>query len=433
MKIIFIPIVLLFSTVAFLTSGCRSIKDTGKTSYDLDVNISPAEGKIESRLRLGYLNPHERTDSVVFFLHRNLAIESFSGEDVKTYSFDTTSVPPFPFTPEAGRLIVKLKTPIDKNETADFRVGYSGRIGTVTPWKINRIREDWVELGLYSPWFPYDPNQKELSYKINLKLEGNYEAAANGSVQRKGGAFEITNPSADNDIVIAASKYLRKRNLTGDGFSINLSSAVEIADSTAENILSMGEGIFQNYKKWFGDNNALETSILIAPRETGGGYARKGFIVLSKISDSDFSNSRTDYLRYFAHEIAHLWFYSAPGESWEDWLNESFAEFAALMTLREMAGGEEFLKRINRKKEKINSLPPIRGIDRKSEQAYGVLYNKGCCRLYELEQEIGKEDFLKLMSWIYVNHISSTESVIEEIEKRFGKNAASDFSAKLDR
>jgi len=36
------------------------------------------------------------------------------------------------------------------------------------------------------------------------------------------------------------------------------------------------------------------------------------------------------------------WWANAPVNSWEDWLNESFAEYSALMAVRELFGAERF-------------------------------------------------------------------------------------------
>ncbi|MGE5432274.1 MAG: M1 family aminopeptidase [Syntrophomonadaceae bacterium] len=424
---------LLLPLLIFIISGCRSLESPGKTDYNFNVQITPSEEKITSELRLSYMSPLEKADSITFLLHKNLVVESLTGENLRAFRFDTASAPPLPFTPEAGRLVIKLNSPLAKGEKTDFKLKYSGKIGIVSQWKINRIKEDWVELGLYSPWFPFDPSLKEFSYNMSLGLPEGYKLSVNGHPEYKGGIYYVSNPHADNDIVITASKNMRQWRFSDDSISISLNSASDISDSTAEGILQLGKKILGNYIAWFGSKEGLETSIVISPRQTGGGYARKGFIVLSKISDKDFSTSKTDFVRYFSHEFAHLWFSSAPSDSWEDWLNESFSEFASLMMVRSLAGEKAFMERINKKKEKIDLLPKIRGLNRNSEEAYPVLYNKGCCCLYELEQELGKEEFLKLMKWVYSNRVTSTGMFLLELENKYGKTLATNFSQKLDK
>ncbi len=93
---------------------------------------------------------------------------------------------------------------------------------------------------------------------------------------------------------------------------------------------------------------------------------------------------RADLLRYLAHEAAHFWWTLAPADTWEDWLNESFAEYSALLLIRDRFGEEEFRTRMDRKRESAEGTPPIWGFDRgdtsteeKSMQVQAVLYNAG--------------------------------------------------------
>jgi aminopeptidase N len=124
----------------------------------------------------------------------------------------------------------------------------------------------------------------------------------------------------------------------------------------------------------------------------GGGYARKGFIVLPPEEKPD-----EESFRYIAHEIAHLWWMHAPSASWEDWLNESFAEYSALMALRERFDDKTFREFLGRKGERIKDLPPILGLRREDEKAFDVLYNKGPLILSKLESRVGKQSFIRIL------------------------------------
>ncbi|MDT8401169.1 MAG: hypothetical protein RQ743_05700 [Bacteroidales bacterium] len=57
---------------------------------------------------------------------------------------------------------------------------------------------------------------------------------------------------------------------------------------------------------------------------------------------ADYYDSRIGYARYPAHEISRLWWLRADANTWEDWLNEGFAEYTALVVLRELYGKEYF-------------------------------------------------------------------------------------------
>ena len=88
---------------------------------------------------------------------------------------------------------------------------------------------------------------------------------------------------------------------------------------------------------------------------------------------------------------------NAPSTSWEDWLNESFAEYSALMALRERFGDATFHEFLRGKNERVKDLPPILGLQREDENAFNVLYDKGPIILGKLESKVGKETFIKIL------------------------------------
>ena len=60
-----------------------------------------------------------------------------------------------------------------------------------------------------------------------------------------------------------------------------------------------------------------------------GGYLRRGLIFLG---DGPLQGTEAAYT--LAHETAHNWCTGAPADTWEDWLNEGTAEWAAFLFLR---------------------------------------------------------------------------------------------------
>ena len=60
-----------------------------------------------------------------------------------------------------------------------------------------------------------------------------------------------------------------------------------------------------------------------------GGYLRRGLIFLG---DGPLQETEAAYT--LAHETAHNWCAGAPADTWEDWLNEGTAEWAAFLFLR---------------------------------------------------------------------------------------------------
>lgn len=123
-----------------------------------------------------------------------------------------------------------------------------------------------------------------------------------------------------------------------------------------------------------------------------------------------------EYFRFIAHELAHLWWHHVKNtNSWEDWLNESFAEYSALLALREKFGTDVFQEKINEYSNLSRNLPPIRNLNRGSDNAHAVLYYKGPLLLCKLEALIGKNKFFKLLNIIHLQKVSSTEKFLNII------------------
>ena len=182
------------------------------------------------------------------------------------------------------------------------------------------------------------------------------------------------------------------------------------------------------FNDWFGETCNNQISFIIAP---GGSYARPTFIKLRQQSDSDYKENFEDNFRLIAHEIGHLWWLNAPVSSWEDWLNEAFAEYSARMAIRRKYGQDRFEQIMERTIERCKDLPPIRGIDRNHKDIKAVTYSKGCILLYQLENELGTADFLRLLHQISDRKISSTAQFLECISEIGGKELANEFNQKL--
>ncbi|HZK10552.1 MAG TPA: M1 family aminopeptidase, partial [Clostridia bacterium] len=172
----------------------------------------------------------------------------------------------------------------------------------------------------------------------------------------------------------------------------------------------------------------------------GGGYCRDKLIVLTTSTDGSIENNIKDAspeqqiktFRFIAHELAHLWWLKAESTSWEDWLNESFAEYSSLMATRDFYGEKEFLRLINLYKEKTLNLPAVRGIDRSDQDAFNVLYAKGPTLLYQLEIMIGAVAFKELLNNIHMKKINNTLDFLDELTLLTSKDTSKKFSKLLD-
>ena len=107
---------------------------------------------------------------------------------------------------------------------------------------------------------------------------------------------------------------------------------------------------------------------------------------------------------------------NAPVESWEDWLNESFAEYFALLDLKNLISENDFNEIIKKRQALIDKFPPIKNIDRTHKKAHQVLYNKGSIVLHSFSKEMGENRFLNLCRSIIIKELVNTEQLLSHIE-----------------
>ena len=156
-----------------------------------------------------------------------------------------------------------------------------------------------------------------------------------------------------------------------------------------------------------------------------GGYFRKGYFILPKPPDA-----QSLYL-HIAHELAHYWWLSANLQN--AWLNESFAEYSALMAARRLKGMEVFNASLENKRKLDKDLPPIYGFDRTKTPAQSpmVLYVKGPLKLHGLENDLGEERFLEFLQKTADAKVDDTDELIELLARFSSRETADRFLAKL--
>ena len=115
----------------------------------------------------------------------------------------------------------------------------------------------------------------------------------------------------------------------------------------------------------------------------GGGYRRKDFMWCTTLGNNDLE---TAWL--LAHETAHIWCSGANCNSWEDWLNETTAEWASLLFAFCKNNISLFNYILKPKLEKYKFLPVIKTPD--GSRPEGV-HEKGTILFYKVYKTFGVE------------------------------------------
>lgn len=393
--------------------------------YKNDLKIDVKNQNIFSNINLTYYGKNENEKEISFYLHRDLDIKNIKCSEMDKYTFEFPANG-YQFLPEAKKLKIHLKKGLQRGEKLNIEFIYSGQLDIVSQWETNRITENWIELGMYSPWFPLVEDNGVFTYTVNLEIDSRYSITGNGKVKKNRKYWTIKNEEGDFDCIIVGSKDLKVKQILRDKVSIKVYYTDVIDQYVVNHTTNTAHTILQLFSDLFGMAINQEMKIVYAKREKGGGYARKGFIILSSQTIDKLTRFRS-----LAHELAHLWWCNAPTNTWEDWLNESFAEYSAMIAIRRQFGKKSFNKFIKSKQESMEGLPPIKGMYRSHEKAYPVLYDKGCVLLYELESEIGFDKFRLLLMLMNEEKIKSTKDFLQLLVKVSNKEVAKNFQEKL--
>lgn len=395
--------------------------------YDLALDLDPRTSTVTVLGSAAYHAPTPRLERARFYLHRQFEIQRISGRRVLGYHFENLNNAGLPFSPQSATLDVYFDPPLDQGEVALIEFEYSGQLSDWAPESANSITPDWAELGLYLPWFPFqfDGALGGLTYTLKVSVPEGYHVASLGVPSFADGVWFYNWPHQTSDIVVAAGPSLKLHHFASPPNQVFLNTVTFSDDAAAR----LGEDLLwtlERFSGWFGPTRPADFTLIESPRPLGGGYARRGLVVLAGVEERDYIDQREAYLRYLAHETAHAWWWEAPTATWEDWLNESFAEYSALLAVRERFGEETYLRFIERKRERAAGLLPLWGFERadvstveKQAAVERVLYDQGTLLLHDLAERIGQARFLafcRARLWSGVEHTEHLLDLLEEIE-----------------
>ena len=423
MKKIYIP---LFIVGILYISGCKEERISEHSHYDLDLSFDPVEQflNVEGQMNIPVMN--DTTHQIEFYLHRQLDIIDLRLNGKR--NFDLHKDPSeIRYMPEATRYVLITPGTIKKEVALSFQ--YSGVISEWPEWSASVIGEEWTEMSCYFPWYPSHKQFRPFTYEVDIRTVKDYRYFVMGQKKESKDMISFISPFPTNDIVVCASKELKAVNRKLDDFTFQLAYTT-LSDTLIDTLSADVDDILTTFNQWFPGN---ESSICLVEsmREKGGAYARTGGMYLSGFNKTSYFESRKGYMRYLSHEISHLWWYRASSNSWEDWLNEGFAEYSALMIIRDKYGQDYFLDWIEKKKQEMEDTGPIWECDRNGRDAYAILYSKAPVLLHQLEQKTGKNEFKELMRLMLEKEVSDTEQFLHLLGEQQGRDKREWFKALL--
>jgi hypothetical protein len=391
--------------------------------YQIELKLLPSGQYAEVQINL-MLPDRGEIKRLAFYLHKQFGINRLTGKDLAGYAFNRDPAIPAVFSPQAGLLEIFFEESQAEGEAVELEFEYAGWITAWPEWSANQITRDWVEMGLYLPWFPQLTAGGRLTFDLEVTCESGYEVLGYGKSQKVGDRWRFTQENPVSDIVVAAAKDISRYESTVNGIKVRF-DYLNLSKETAEDLVGDIHWIMEKLSGWFGAAPVDELALIQSPREKGGGYSRHGLIVLGGLDDTLIASKREAILRYLGHETAHLWWNRAEVTTWEDWLNESFAEYSALLLVREKFGQAAFEARLEQKKTGSAGSPPIwgfrRGDDIENPQVDQTLYQKGPLLLHALSQRIREDRFLSLLRTVYQQEVKTSANFLELLDEQAGE------------
>lgn len=318
-----------------------------------------------------------------FSLSKLLIIDSISTNTDSEWKIIKEWQPQWQY--KSNEVEITSKTPMQK-----LNIEYHGNI---SGW-CNIIEDKRIALSGYSAW---TLSETSIPVKFLFKMENMedyFVINARYDATEKLWIYGETDHDVGNIIALKKGYY----HVAGtDNFNFYYLNEAEKA--YADNYIYYYDDIMKYYSSVFGKRDIAKMDIVSLDIEKGGGaYFRRELLVREKTYISeDKEEIRKDSISLLGHELGHNWFTGADTTSWEDWLNETGAEWAALLYILSL-GEKEFLeKHIIEMNENEHYLKTsiIKPLDLK-RPAWGV-HTRGVMMFYEIYGKYGAEIILKIL------------------------------------
>ncbi|HLP16620.1 MAG TPA: hypothetical protein VK470_10205 [Bacteroidota bacterium] len=329
-------------------------------------------------------------------------------------------------------------------------VYFSGRIRPEdfpkTISTMNMMTSEVVELTDVIDWFPRMKTSGPFTYVLQAEAPSKFGLITNGSnineTESKGWR-RITAQSLKPGygISLLGSPGLKKSSLESDGYSIEIfynKLPGSYVDSMKVDLLKT----LQFYHQLYGSPGAHHLVRIIYSPRPAGGYARGSIIVVSEKYAVEQRLLKYGYARDFrlnAHEIAHFWS-KANTSTPDDWINEGFAEFSALLATEKFVGNsfadvltDEYRGIV----ENTKTQTAIVETSNDSWEREVNRYYKPALMFIEMRKKYGdeklKQFFTDLCTRCDEGRSATTELILDVVEKNLGSEAKDYLNETLHR
>lgn len=184
------------------------------------------------------------------------------------------------------------------------------------------MQEEIYHFSIYNGWYPMEFDARG-NYNITLEVDDTYELI-NGVYENKVWTYTTEHQSIQDCNILLVYKekafYYVNKNVSLYYFDRKVQIYMK-------KFMEKYSSIYNFYAEFYGTDKIHHTSIVFLPeRYQIGAYKRDNLIVYSELLDDTYED-----MHRLAHEMAHAYAIGAETNTWEDWLNETHAEWSALL------------------------------------------------------------------------------------------------------
>jgi hypothetical protein len=396
-------VVLLLFTIAICTPPLSFAR---VLNYRGTITLSPSNAEVSELLTIGFITPANGAERLELNLNKDLAVEALSCARCIGYREG-----PLNKRTNTRPIVLAFRPKLRPGEKSNIRFKARGKLTDVSS-DTNSFSPQWVELSIDSGWYPYEAEDRNFVFDLQVNIDPFYKLIGNGKISGRDGTWRLRRNEPTFDIDLAAARSWNVDRVQMPGLALEIFS-VDVPCTVVQAFAQRASSAATTFTEWFGTAAGHDLTIVLNPRQDGSSYSRPGYVSLA------FSPKEADLdhlLFNLTHEVAHFWWWAAPGGTWENWLNESFAEYSALMYIRKFEGIDVFNKLMSQRAARSKNQPAIWGVDRKMPTYATVIYAKGAVRLQELEEMLGGGKFSQLLASMARKHIKTTHDFLDELQ-----------------
>lgn len=187
---------------------------------------------------------------------------------------------------------------------------------------------------------------------------------------------------------------------------------------------SIGLESFQYYNEIYGPKEIKDITLVVLGNGQSGAYIRDNLIVLGEAPEEFNIPEFRELLKYqvFAHELGHIWFNKANVKTYEDWLNETGAEWSSLLFILHKGQNDIFGRFMNYYYETQRA----RGEEIKPKDLHhpDTVHTSGVVLFNMIYEKYGKDTIILILQLLSKMDNQNTDDFISIIKNELSEDIA---------